>query len=154
MYLPNTTNWYDFWTGQLIEGGQSISADAPLDQVPLFVKAGSIVPMDKINQHTGEATADSLEIRIYKGADGSFNLYEDEGDNYNYEKGEFSVIPFDYNQQDQTLTIGDREGRYPGYIETRVFKIVVVNEDCGTGIPREQKGKIVPYNGSKTEVRL
>lgn len=154
VYLPETTKWYDFWTGKQLKGGQTITADAPLNQIPLFVKAGSIVPMGNIVQHTGEATADSLEIRIYKGADGNFNIYEDEGDNYNYEKGEFSVISFEYNEQNQTLTIGDRNGQYPGYLKQRVFNIVVVNEDCGIGISREQKGKMVPYSGSKTEVRL
>ena len=154
VYLPERTNWYDFWTGKQLKGGQTITADAPLDQIPVFVKAGSIVPMGNIVQHTGEATADSLEIRIYKGADGSFNLYEDEGDNYNYEKGEFSVISFEYNEQDQTLTIGDRKGSYPGYLRQRVFNIVVVSENFGVGITQEKEEKIILYSGRKTEVRL
>ncbi|WP_199898047.1 glycoside hydrolase family 31 protein [Marinilabilia salmonicolor] len=154
VYLPETTNWYDFWTGQLIEGGQTIFADAPLNQIPLFVKAGSIVPMGKIIQHTGEASADTLEIRIYKGADGSINLYEDEGENYNYEKGEFSVISFEYNEQDQTLTIADRKGQYPGYLKERIFNIVVVNENCGTGLAKGQSVNSVNYVGEKIEIRL
>ncbi|MGQ1891660.1 TIM-barrel domain-containing protein [Thermophagus sp. OGC60D27] len=154
VYLPETTSWYDFWTGKHFNGGQTINANAPMDQIPLFVKAGSIVPMDKISQHTGESNADSLEIRIYQGADGSFSLYEDEGDNYNYENGKFSVVPFEYNEQNQTLVIGDREGQYPGYLKTRVFNIVLVNEDSGMGIAREEKKKTVTYSGSKIEIKL
>jgi alpha-D-xyloside xylohydrolase len=154
VYLPETTSWYDFWTGKHFNGGQTINASAPMDQIPLFVKAGSIVPMDKISQHTGQSNADSLEIRIYQGADGSFSLYEDEGDNYNYENGKFSVVPFEYNEQNQTLVIGDREGQYPGYLKTRVFNIVLVNEDSGMGIAREEKKKTVTYSGSKIEIKL
>jgi alpha-D-xyloside xylohydrolase len=154
VYLPETTSWYDFWTGKHFNGGQTINASAPMDQIPLFVKAGSIVPMDKISQHTGESNADSLEIRIYQGADGSFSLYEDEGDNYNYENGKFSVVPFEYNEQNQTLVIGDREGQYPGYLKTRVFNIVLVNEDSGMGIAREEKKKTVTYSGNKIEIKL
>ncbi|MFY9363191.1 MAG: TIM-barrel domain-containing protein, partial [Dysgonamonadaceae bacterium] len=154
VYLPEITSWYDFWTGKHFNGGQTINTNAPMDQIPLFVKAGSIVPMDKISQYTGESNADSLEIRIYKGADGNFNLYEDEGDNYNYEHGKFSVIPFEYNEQNQTLTIGDQEGKYLGYLKTRVFNIVVVDENSGMGIAWQEKGKMVPYNGTKTEIKL
>ncbi|WP_234408630.1 DUF5110 domain-containing protein [Marinilabilia salmonicolor] len=110
--------------------------------------------MGKIIQHTGEASADTLEIRIYKGADGSINLYEDEGENYNYEKGEFSVISFEYNEQDQTLTIADRKGQYPGYLKERIFNIVVVNENCGTGLAKGQSVNSVNYVGEKIEIRL
>ncbi len=154
VYLPKSTAWYDFWTGQQLDGGQTINADAPLDKIPLFVKAGSIVPMDKITQHTGESSADSLELRIYPGADGRFNLYEDEGDNYNYEKGEFSVISFDYNEQNQILTIGDQEGKYPGSLEERVFNIVIVSEDSGTGLAKGQSEKSVNYTGEQIEIIL
>ncbi|MFW6043253.1 MAG: TIM-barrel domain-containing protein [Marinilabiliaceae bacterium] len=154
VYLPEATDWYNFWTGQHFEGGQTISADAPKDQIPLFVKNGSIVPMGKISQHTGENNADTLEVRVYKGADGSFSLYEDEGDNYNYENGAYSVISFRYNEQNETLIIGDQEGKYPGYLKTRVFNIVVVNEDAGNGLPWSPAKKSVTYNGSKQEIKL
>jgi alpha-D-xyloside xylohydrolase len=154
VYLPESKGWYDFWTGQHHNGGQTISADAPMDQIPLFVKAGSIVPMGKIVQHTGQSKADSLEIRIYQGADGNFNLYEDEGDNYNYENGEFSVIPFNYNEQNQTLTIRNQEGQYAGSLEERVFNIVVVNENSGIGLTKGQSKKSINYTGEQIEIKL
>lgn len=154
VYLPEAPGWYDFWTGRHFNGGETLNADAPLDKIPLFVKAGSIVPMGEIVQHTGEGNADTLEIRIYQGADGNFNLYEDEGDNYNYENGEFSVISFNYSEQNQTLTIDNQEGQYPGYLQERVFNIVVVNENSGTGITRWKPKKSVNYSGEQIEIRL
>ena len=154
VYLPEKTDWFNFWTGQRLEGGQTINAEAPIDQIPLFVRSGSIVPMGETAQYAGENEADTLTIRVYKGADGSFKLYEDEGDNYNYESGEFSVIPFTYNEDNQILTIGDQKGTYPGSLKKRVFNIVVVRRGIGNGSTRAQRVKTVNYRRSKTEIKL
>ncbi len=153
VYLPQKATWYDFWTGKRFNGGQTIKTSAPLDKIPLFVKAGSIIPMGKIIQYTGQKPSDTLEIRVYKGADVSFDLYEDEGDNYNYEKGNYTVIPFKWNEKRQTLTIGEKKGYYPGNLTKRIFNVIFVNESEGSGItPGEAKKKLV-YIGKETKVK-
>jgi alpha-D-xyloside xylohydrolase len=153
VYLPEPATWYDFWTGKRFNGGQTIKTSAPLDKIPLFVKAGSIIPMGKIIQYTGQKPLDTLEIRVYKGSDGTFDLYEDEGDNYNYEKGDYSVIPFKWNEKRQTLTIGEKQGQYPGNLTKRIFNVIFVNESEGFGItPGEVKKKVV-YIGKEIKVK-
>jgi alpha-D-xyloside xylohydrolase len=152
VYLPNSAKWFDFWTGQQFNGGHTIKTEAPLDRIPLFVKAGSIVPMGKLIQYAGEKSADTLEIRVYKGADGKFDLYEDEGDNYNYEKGSYTIIPFKWDEPGQTLAIGDRQGNYPGCLTKRVFNVVFVNESEGLGITVNTSKKWISYNGKKVEI--
>jgi alpha-D-xyloside xylohydrolase len=147
VYLPKATAWYSFWTGKQFSGGQTINASAPIDKIPVFVKAGSIVPVGKFLQYTGQKTADTLEIRIYKGADGRFELYEDEGDNYNYEKGAYSVIPFEWNEQKQALTIGKRQGDFEGLLKERIFNIVWVNESDGKGVDISLSKKSIKYTG-------
>lgn len=153
VYLPQSAAWYDFWTGKRFNGGQTIKTDAPLDKIPLFVKAGSIVPMGKLIQYAREKSADTLEIRVYKGANGKFDLYEDEGDNYNYEKGKYTIIPFMWDEQHRTLTIGDRQGSYPGYLIKRIFNVVFVNESEGLGITASTLKKGVSYTGKKIEIK-
>jgi alpha-D-xyloside xylohydrolase len=153
VYLPKTTGWYDFWTGKNYEGGQSIKADAPIDKIPIFVKAGSILPMGKFIQYTGQKLADTLEIRIYKGADGKYDLYEDQDDNYNYEKGIYSTIKFSWNDAAKILKIEKRKGVFPGMLKTRKFQIVVVSQNHGTGIELTEKvEKTIEYNGSEKSV--
>lgn len=155
VYLPNTHDWYDFWSGKKYIGGTTVRADAPISKMPLFVKAGSIVPMGDFIQYTNQKPADTIEIRIYAGADGSFVLYEDEGDNYSYEKGAFSEIPFAWDDSSNTLTIGDRVGSFPGMLEERNFKIVLVDSDRGQGIDVSKKyDKEILYKGQKVEVSL
>lgn len=155
VYLPAATEWFDFWTGKVFKGGQTIKAEAPLDKIPLFVKSGSIIPMGKFIQYTGENVQDTLELRIYKGADGSFELYEDENDNYNYEKGAYSTILFRWNDSKRSLTIDERKGSFPGMLMQRKFKIIVVKQDAGSGIGISDKfDKIVTYIGKKIVVRL
>jgi alpha-D-xyloside xylohydrolase len=126
LYLPAGTGWYDFYTGAYHSGGQHINADAPYDRMPLFVKEGSIVPVGPALQYTGEKPADTITLFVYTGKDGAFTLYEDEGTNYNYEKGAFSNIPVSYNQAKKVLTIGKRNGQFPGMLATRTFHIVWV----------------------------
>ena len=146
VYLPKTSGWFDFWTGKYYSGGQTIKADAPLDRIPLFVKAGSIIPMGKIIQSSAEKS-DTLEIRVYKGANGEFTLYEDEGDNYNYEKGKYATISFRWNEKYQSLTIGDKQGDFPGSLKKRVFIIVLVSENNGFGTTKGLSRITVIYSG-------
>lgn len=156
VYLPAGT-WTNFWTGEsIVSKGETITASAPLKQIPLFVRGGSIIPMGPENQYVDESQ-DPTEIRVYQGADGAFTLYEDEGNNYNYENGKFSTIPFSYNEATKTLTIGERKGSFDGMMENRTFKVVFVQPDYGTGgaiSSQYQEGAVVAYNGSATTVTV
>jgi alpha-D-xyloside xylohydrolase len=155
VYLPKSTAWYDFWTGKQFDGGQTVKTPAPLNIIPLFVRAGSIVPMGKMIQYTGQLKTDTFEIRIYRGADGRFELYEDENDNYNYEKGVYSTIDFRWNNASGTLNIGKRNGEFPGMLQTRIFRIVLVSQEEGTGTDISKKfQKEVRYNGKEIRVVL
>ncbi|HEX7411965.1 MAG TPA: TIM-barrel domain-containing protein, partial [Bacteroidales bacterium] len=153
VYLPQSTGWYDFWTGKRFNGGQTIKTAAPQDKIPVFVKEGSIVPMGKLMQYTNEKPNDTVEIRIYKGANAEFSLYEDEGDNYNYEKGKYTVIPFAWNEKTQTLTISKLQGAYPGYLTKRIFNIVFVSEGNGAGIADAAIRKSVVYIGNSITLK-
>ncbi len=123
-YLPKGATWYDFWTGKAYKGGQTVTLTTTLNRVPMFVRAGSILPLGPEMQYVGEKAWDDLEIRVYPGADGSFTLYEDEGDGYNYEKGYYATITFRWNDKARQLTIGTRQGGYKGMILDRKFTIV------------------------------
>ena len=129
VYLPKGADWYDFWTGQPYTGGQTITADAPLDTMPLYVRAGAIIPFGADIQHTDEGSDAPLELHIYPGQDGHFSLYEDEGDNYHYEQGAFARISIAWDDQNRTLTIGSRQGSYPGMPASREFRLNIVGED-------------------------
>jgi alpha-D-xyloside xylohydrolase len=149
VYLPKSTAWYDFWTGKRFTGGQTVKAAAPQDRLPVFVKAGSIVPMGKFMQYTSEKAMDTLEVRVYTGTDGQFTLYNDEGDNYNYEKGKYKLIPFKWNEQQKTLTIDKQQGSYEGALKRQVLNIVWVAESNGSGIDITPKAQTVIYSGEK-----
>lgn len=154
VYLPKNTSWYDFWTGEKFEGGQTIKADASFETMPLFVKAGSIVPLGPNIQYSTEK-ADPIEIRIYAGEDGEFTLYEDENDNYNYEKGLYSLIKFTWDDQRNKLTIHNRIGEFPGMLGTHTFNIVLVNIKKGKGVEiNEEMNKTVEYKGKQVIVEL
>ena len=130
------------------QGGSNIKADAPIEKMPLFVKAGSIIPMGPFIQYTGEKAAEPIELRIYPGADGDFSLYEDEGDNYNYENGVHSTIPFHWDDSRGELTIGERLGKFPGMLAKRTFKIVLVSENRGTGVDISKSyNQLITYDG-------
>jgi alpha-D-xyloside xylohydrolase len=146
-YLPKA-KWYDFWTGHAIDGEGTIEAAAPLDRMPVFVRAGSIVPMGPDVEYATEKPADPIELRVYRGADASFTIYEDENDNYNYEKGGRATIRVDWNDGAGKLTIGARQGSFPGMLASRTFRIVFVSGNHGTGIePVTQADKVVTYTG-------
>ncbi len=154
VYLPKLVEWYDFWTGNQVNGGQTINTEAPINKIPLFVKAGSIIPIGPEIQYATEKN-DPIEIRIYPGADGEFTLYEDENDNYDYEKGKYSTITFKWDDAKKTLTISARKGSFPGMPAEHKFKIVCVENNKGMGInPGEMFDKVVTYNGKKVVVNL
>jgi alpha-D-xyloside xylohydrolase len=154
VYLPEST-WYDFWTGRKIPGAQHIQADAPLSKLPLFVRAGSIIPMGPAMEWSTQKPADPIELRIYPGANGDFLLYEDENDNYQYEKGEHSTIALHWNDAEKSLALDAREGSFPGMVTERTFRIVVVGENHGVGTGESSAAdSIVSYKGDKLVVRL
>ena len=155
VYLPKGTKWFDFWTGEMLNGGQMVTKEVPIDIIPLYVRAGSIVPFGPKVQYSTEKKWNNLEIRIYPGADGEFVLYEDENDNYNYEKGAYSTIKFTWDDAKRTLNIADREGTFPGMLKSRKFNIVVVDKENGTGSVQSTKfTKSVSYGGKKKSVKL
>jgi alpha-D-xyloside xylohydrolase len=152
VYLPKA-KWYDFWTGRALDGGVERDAAAPLDRIPLYIRAGSILPLGPDLQYSTEKPADPLELRVYTGANGSFTLYEDENDNYDYEKGIRATIPIRWDDASHTLTIGDRQGQFPGMLESRTFQIVFVGDGHGIGIaPTPQPDKIGRYSGQRITV--
>ena len=154
VYLPEGNSWIDFWTGRTIPGGSDIKADAPLDIIPLYVKAGSILPMGPQVQYAAERPWDDMQIRVYPGADGEFTLYEDEGDNYNYEKGRYTTIPMKWDDRSRTLTIEGRNGEFDGMPADRTFRVVLVSSDAGTGMDIESTTREVAYNGKKVKVKF
>ena len=143
-YLPKGATWYDFWTGKYYAGGQDVTLETTLDRVPMFVRAGSILPLGPEMQYVGEKAWDKLELRVYPGANGSFTLYEDEGDNYNYEKGQYATITFHWNDKARTLTIDERKGSFPGMLTQRQFTVVTP----------DGKQKVVTYSGQKMQVSI
>ncbi len=152
LYLPNT-KWYDFWTGSSVQGGRFLDAPTTLDRMPLYARAGSILPLGPDVEYAAQKSADPIELRIYRGANGAFTLYEDENDTYDYEKGVYATIPFSWDDAAQTLTIGDRTGSFPGMLEKRTFRIVFVGEDHGVGGSlTENADKTVQYSGKKITV--
>ncbi len=155
VYLPSSPKWYDFWTGAATSGGQEIEAEAPLDRMPLYVRAGSILPMGPEIEYAAQNPGGPIELRIYRGADGQFDLYEDAGDSYDYEKGQHSVIPIRWNESAGLLTIGGRQGSFPGMVEKRTFRIVVVKRGHGIGGEvTTAADKEITYEGSQTVVSL
>ena len=155
VYLPKSSDWFDFWTGNVLAGGETIDSPAPLETIPLYVKAGSIVPMGPFLQYATEKAADPLELRIYPGSDGRFVLYEDANDGYNYEKGEYTTIEFEWNNASKTLTISDQKGSFPGMLHSRTINIVIVSTAHGNGVGISmQPDKPVNYEGKRLEVKL
>lgn len=154
VYLPQCEGWYDFWTGEFFRGGQSVVRETPIDIMPLYVKAGSIIPIGPLKQYSTEKPEDPIELRIFTGADAEFVLYEDENDNYNYEKGVYSTISFYWDEKSQTLTIGKREGEFPEMLQEREFRIVWVKEGHGTGVEIATKfDERIRYAGERVIVK-
>jgi len=153
IYLPSGTDWYDFWTDQRMSGGQQIEAGAELETMPLYVRAGSIVPIGSDIQYSSEELKEPLELKVYKGQDGSFMLYEDEGDNYNYEQGECSTIPIHWEEDENRLVIDRRCGSYRGMKSSRELLITLVNGKEDRSIPAYSQQKVV-YSGEPMYIRF
>jgi alpha-D-xyloside xylohydrolase len=151
LYLPDA-RWYDFWDGTSLAGDKWVDASAPLNRIPLYVRAGSLVPVGPEIEYTTEKPPDPIELRVYPGADGDFTLYEDENDTYNYEKGAFATIPIHWDDAAGKLTIGDRAGKFPGMLEKRTFRVVFVSANHGAGIGSTVPDKVVEYSGSQVTV--
>jgi alpha-D-xyloside xylohydrolase len=152
VYLPNA-KWYDFWSGRSVQGGKELMASSPIDRLPLYIRAGSILPMGPDVEWSTERPADPIELRVYRGADGDFMLYEDENDNYDYENGMYATIPLHWDDGKQTLTLGERHGHFPGMLTNRTFNIVFVDENNGTGIgPSGHPSASITYAGRAVNV--
>ena len=155
LYLPKCAGWYDLYSGKWYAGAQNISAEAPYERMPVFVKAGSIVPFGPELQYTSEKPADTITLNIYTGADASFNLYEDEAINYNYEKGAFAIIPIKYNEATKTVTVGDRKGSFSGMLQKRTFRINFITPNGTKGLDLTARcDKEVMYEGKKLNIKL
>jgi alpha-D-xyloside xylohydrolase len=147
VYLPVGSDWYDFWTDKTHQGGQGIVAAAPLETIPLFVRAGSILPMTVPMQFVDERPEAPYEIRIYRGADGAFTLYEDAGDSYDYESGAFALVQFVWDEVRGELTIGARRGSFGGLIRSREYRLVFISN-------RGRETRTVDYTGSKMRISV
>lgn len=153
VYLPGETAWYDFWTGKTFKGKSNIVAHAPLDNLPLYVRAGTILPLGPVVSHAEAQSGKPIELRIYRGANGAFTLYDDSGNGWGYEKGQRALVPISWNDATQTLTLGARQGKFPGMRETREFRIVFVSEKSGTGDAEAATFQTVKYKGKKLEIK-
>ena len=163
VYLPEGAEWYDFFTNERHKGGQTILRPTPITDMPVFVRAGSIIPFGPDVQYSSEKAWDNLTIRVYPGADGTFTLYEDEGDGYNYERGQFSVIPFTWDDATSTLTIGQRQGSFPGMLRQREFTIVLPDKQMKltnyvkrttSEIIWQGKTRTVSYDGNELKITM
>lgn len=155
VYLPGESGWYDLYSGKYLNGRQRIEAPAPYEKMPVYVKEGAIIPVGPDMQYTSEKQADPLTLYVYTGKDGSFELYEDEGNNYNYEKGAFTVIKFDYDEKSNTLNIKDRRGAYKGMLKSRTFYIVKVQKGTPVGFGQLPANKTkVRYTGKAISLKL
>ena len=156
VYLPKQKGWYDFYTGKHYAGGQTIVADAPFDKIPVFVPEGSILPVGPEMEWSDQKKAELIDLYVYAGKDGSYTLYEDEGTNYNYEKGKYAMIDFKYNDAQKTLTIGARKGSFDGMLQKRRFNVILVNaqNNQGVNLAKAPKDKMVKYAGQAVTVKL
>ncbi|PRY96227.1 alpha-D-xyloside xylohydrolase [Marinilabilia salmonicolor] len=153
VYFPENKGWYDFYTGEFVEGGQTKEVDAPYERMPMYAPAGAIITAGPEIQYTTEKKPELITVYVYTGDDGEFELYEDENTNYNYEEGKFSTIPFTYNNDNKTLTIGSRQGSFEGMLNERQFNVVFVAPDKSVGFnPDVARGQLVDYSGQAVEV--
>ena len=156
VYLPKQKGWYDFYTGAYHAGGQTIVADAPYDKIPVFIPEGAILPIGPEMQWSDEKKPELIDLYVYAGKDGSYTLYEDEGTNYNYEKGKYAVIDFKYDDARKLVTIGARKGSFDGMLQKRRFNIILVDQkkQQGVNLAKSPKGKVVKYAGQAMTVKL
>jgi alpha-D-xyloside xylohydrolase len=154
VYLPAGAEWYDYWTGKAVAAGQ-VKASAEFDAIPVFVKAGSIVPYAPAMQYVGEKVSDPTTLWVYAGANGSFDLYEDQGTTFDYEKGAFAEIPMRWDEKTGVLTIGKRAGSFDGMLERRTFQVVLVSKEHPVGYAADAAAaKSVEYAGDAVRVKV
>ena len=155
VYFPEQSGWYDLYSGEFINGGQKLIVDAPYGRIPVYVREGSIIPFGPEIQWSDEKPAELINLYVYTGANAQFQLYEDEGTNYNYEKGKYATIDFNYDEATRTLTIGERKGNFKGMLKQRRFNVVVVDRDNAKALNLENPvGTMVQYNGKQTSIQL
>ncbi|MDQ6902371.1 MAG: DUF5110 domain-containing protein [Bacteroidota bacterium] len=155
LYLPAGQGWYNLYSGKYTSGGKILTVDAAYETIPVFVKEGSIIPFGPEMQYTSEKPTDTISLYIYSGKDASFRLYEDENTNYNYEKGNFANIPFEYNEAKKQLTIGDRKGNFDGMLKSRVFKIFWITKSRPKKLDFDgEPDKEINYNGEAQTLKL
>ena len=155
VYFPAGRGWYDLYTGQHLDGGQRLVVDAPLERIPVYVPEGSIIPFGPEMEWSDEKPAELIHLYIYGGRDAQFTLYEDEGTNYNYEKGKYATIDITYDDNRRTLTIGQRRGSFPGMLKQRRFRVVYVTKDNPQTLDLDRTdGRVVDYAGKSLAVKL
>jgi len=154
VYLPASTDWVDFWTGEHYDGGQTIVADAPMEKLPIFVPEGSVIPMGPVVDHTGEQNDEPWQVRVYPGADGAFELYEDAGDGYDYEDGDYATTLLSWDDATDTLTIEERGGSFPELVEESEVQVAVVDEGRAVGHEPAVDPETTTYDGTETRVDL
>ena len=155
VYFPNQCGWYDLYTGRYISGGQNLIVDAPYERIPIFVREGSIIPFGPDMEWSDQKKPELINLYVYEGADADFLLYEDEGVNYNYEKGKYSTIDIKYIENNKTLTIGKRNGSFDGMLNKRRFNVVVVSKDRQKSLNLvNPDGKMIKYTGNKITIKL
>ncbi len=155
VYFPKQSGWYDLYTGEYIQGGQSLVVDAPYECMPVFVREGSIIPFGPEMQYSDEKPAELINLYVYAGRNAQFQLYEDEGTNYNYEKGKYATIDIQYDDASRTVKFSARQGSFNGMLKTRRFNIVLVSRDNARALNLDNpEGKMVQYNGKALSVKL
>ena len=155
VYFPEQCGWYDLYTGRHINGGQNLIVDAPYERIPVFVREGSIIPFGPSMEWSDEKKPELINLYVYEGGNADFMLYEDEGTNYNYEKGKYATIDIKYNENAKTLTIGQRKGSFDGMLKDRRFNIVVVSKSKQQPLNVENpQGKLVKYSGKSVTIKL
>jgi alpha-D-xyloside xylohydrolase len=155
VYFPKQCGWYDLYTGKHIQGGQTMSVDAPYERIPVFVREGAIIPFGPAMEWSDQKPAELINLYVYAGADGKFQLYEDEGTNYNYEKGKYATIDITYNDKQHSVTIGDRKGQFSGMLQNRRFNVVLITPSQSRTLDLNQpQGKMVKYSGKKITIKL
>ena len=155
VYFPKQCGWYDLYTGEHIDGGQSLIVEAPYERIPVFVREGSIIPYGPEIQYADEKPAELITLYVYAGSNGTFQLYEDEGTNYNDEKGKYATIDITYTDASKTLLFGQRQGTFKGMLKERRFQIVYVTKERPRELSFEPLNVVtVAYKGKATSVKL
>ena len=155
VYFPEQCGWYNLYTNEFIDGGQRLIVDAPYEQIPVFVREGAIIPFGPEMEWSDEKPAELINLYVYAGQNGQFQLYEDEGTNYNYEKGKYATIDITYDDASRTVSLGARKGQFAGMLKNRQFNVVLITKDNAKPLDLDNpEGKLVNYNGKAVSVKF